>query len=247
MSSKGGFDAASKAAVAELNTLWAKPRRSRTILLSALAGVVFIILLSLILSGRAAVLVLDQPSQHFVYPFTIQNLMHIVFFVGLGDLFVRWRIATREKNFLQVHYLPEDDQSVLVTQDLGPIKLPARRELRFRRRRGRTKRIDPDQLRFRWDRQDQYLQGARRKCAGGQTRVARAIAHFAGPGRNVTHARGKCHSVGLTVPVRFTITIPIAFARTRKDSVETASQTDSPTTSSDAGGHPPRISQTPAR
>jgi len=122
MSSKGGFDAASKAAVAELNTLWAKPRRSRTILLSALAGAVFIILLSLILSGRAAVLVLDQPSQHFVYPFTIQNLMHIVFFVGLGDLFVRWRIATREKNFLQVHYLPEDDQSVLVTQDLGPIR-----------------------------------------------------------------------------------------------------------------------------
>ena len=122
MTSRGGFDAASEAAVAELNTLWVKPRRSRTILLSALAGVVFIILLSLILSGRAAVLVLDKPSQHFVYPFTIQNLMHIVFFIGLGDLFVRWRIATREKNFLQVHYLPEDDQSVLVTQDLGPIR-----------------------------------------------------------------------------------------------------------------------------
>ena len=58
-------------------------------------------LLSLVLSGRAAILVLDKPSQHFVYPFTIQNLMHIVFFVGLGDLFVRWRIATREKNFLR--------------------------------------------------------------------------------------------------------------------------------------------------
>ena len=79
--------------------MWAKPRRSRTILLSALAGVVFIIFLSLILSGRAAVLVLDKPSQHFVYPFTIQNFMHIVFFVGLGDLFVRWRIATRGEEF----------------------------------------------------------------------------------------------------------------------------------------------------
>lgn len=124
MSSTGGFDfdAASAAAVAGLNTLWAKPKRSRTITLSVFAGVVFIIFLSLVLSGRAAILVLDKPSQHFIYPFTIQNLMHIVFFVGLGDLFVRWRIATREKNFLRLRYLPEDDQTVLVTQDLGPIR-----------------------------------------------------------------------------------------------------------------------------
>ena len=124
MSSTGRFDldAASEAAVAGLNTLWAKPRRSPTIWLSLLAGVVFIIVLSLVLSGRAAILILDKPSQHFLYPFTIQNFMHLVFFVGLGDLFVRWRIATREKKFLGLRYLPEDDQTVLVTQDLGPIR-----------------------------------------------------------------------------------------------------------------------------
>ena len=124
MSPAQGFDfnAASEAATAGLDTLWAKPTRARTILLSALAGVVFIALLSLMLSGRAAILLLDKPSQHFVYPFTIQNLMHIIFFVGLGDLFVRWRIATREENFLRLGYLPEDDQTVLVTQDLGPIR-----------------------------------------------------------------------------------------------------------------------------
>ena len=116
------FDAASDAARASLDTLWAKPKRSHTITLSALAGVVFIAFLSLVLSGRAAILVLDKPSQHFLYPFTIQNLMHIVFFVGLGDLFVRWRIATREKSFLGLRFLPEDDQTVLVTQDLGPIR-----------------------------------------------------------------------------------------------------------------------------
>jgi hypothetical protein len=62
------FDTASAAAIAGLNTLWAKPKRSRALLLSAAAGVVFILLLSLILSGRAAILVLDKPSQHFVYP-----------------------------------------------------------------------------------------------------------------------------------------------------------------------------------
>jgi len=116
------FDAASKATVAGLNTLWAKPNRSRAILLMGAAGLIFIVFLSLNLSGRAAVLVLDKPSQHFTYPFTIQNVMHVVFFVGLGDLFVRWRIATREVKFLKLKYLPEDDQTVLVSSDLGPIR-----------------------------------------------------------------------------------------------------------------------------
>jgi biopolymer transport protein ExbB/TolQ len=116
------FNAASDAAVAGLNSLWAKPKRSKTVLLSVLVGIVVIAFLSLSLSGRTAVLVLDKPSQHFLYPFTIQNLMHLVFFVGLGELFVRWRIASREKAFLQLHYLPEDDHTVLVAQDLGPIR-----------------------------------------------------------------------------------------------------------------------------
>ena len=116
------FEAASEAAMAGLNTLWAKPKRSSTLTLFAIGGVLFIAVLSLILSGRAAILVLDKPSQHFLYPFTIQNLMHIVFFVGLGDLFMRWRVATREKKFLGLKYLPEDDQTVLVSSDLGPIR-----------------------------------------------------------------------------------------------------------------------------
>jgi hypothetical protein len=48
--------------------------------------------------------------------------MHVVFFVGLGDLFARWRIASREERFLQKGYLPEDDQTVLVSHDLGPVR-----------------------------------------------------------------------------------------------------------------------------
>jgi biopolymer transport protein ExbB/TolQ len=104
------------------NQLWDKPKRSHALVLFVLGGLLFIALLSLILSGRAAVLVLDKPSQHFVYPFTIQNLMHIMFFIGLGEIFVRWRIASRENNFLRQQFLPEDDQTVLVSQDLGPIR-----------------------------------------------------------------------------------------------------------------------------
>jgi biopolymer transport protein ExbB/TolQ len=103
-------------------SFWSTPKRGQALIIFGLLGLLFIAFFSLILSGRAAVLVLDKPSQHFLYPFTIQNLMHIIFFVGLGELFVRWRIASREKNFLRMQYLPEDDQTVLVSQDLGPIR-----------------------------------------------------------------------------------------------------------------------------
>src|SRR2546421_5106896 len=103
---------------------FAKPQRAQALAVFALLAVLFIGFLSLLLpSGtRAAVLILDKPSQHFMYPFTIQNLMHIVFFMGLGELFVRWRIAASEGRFLGKGYLPENDQTVLGPEDLGPIR-----------------------------------------------------------------------------------------------------------------------------
>ena len=103
-------------------SLWEKPQRSTAVVLAGIAGVLFIGFLTLVLSGRAAVLVLDHPSRHFIYPFTIQNFMHVIFFIGLGELFVRWRIAVRERNFLSAKFLPEDDRTVLVSHDLGPIR-----------------------------------------------------------------------------------------------------------------------------
>jgi len=105
-----------------LGGFWEKPQRTTAIMLAAVAGILFIGFLTLVLSGRAAVLVLDHPSLHFFYPFTIQNVMHMIFFVALGELFVRWRTAVREKNFLNAHFLPEDDRTVLVSRDLGPIR-----------------------------------------------------------------------------------------------------------------------------
>lgn len=90
--------------------------------LSAIISVVVIALLSVTLQGRAARLILDKGSEHFPYPFTIQNLMHVFFFVGLGELFVRWRVGQREKAFLRRGYLPEDDATVLQARDLGAIR-----------------------------------------------------------------------------------------------------------------------------
>lgn len=103
-------------------SLWEKPQRSKAVPLAAIAGLLTIGLLSLILSGRAAVLVLDHPSRHFIYPFTIQNIMHVVFSIGMGEIFVRWRTAVRENNFLSAKFLPEDDRTVLISRDLGPIR-----------------------------------------------------------------------------------------------------------------------------
>ena len=102
--------------------LWKKPSERLVMVIAVLLSLEVVALLSSLLTGRAGVLVLDHPSQHFPYPFTIQNFMHVLFFVGLGELFVRWRIAVREKNFLKQRYLPEDVETLLMAKDLGPIR-----------------------------------------------------------------------------------------------------------------------------
>ena len=98
------------------------PGRLRVMAMAALGALACIAVLSFVLHGRAAVLLLDKPSAHFPYPFTIQNMMHIVFFVGLGELYLRWRGGRREEAFLHAKFLPEDDHTVLTTNELGPIR-----------------------------------------------------------------------------------------------------------------------------
>ena len=105
-----------------LAALWEKPTRSTAVALGLVASVLVIAFLSWVLRGRAAILILDYPTIHFFYPFTIQNVMHVIFFVGLAELFVRWRIAVREQAFLGAKFLPEDDRTVLLSRDLGPIR-----------------------------------------------------------------------------------------------------------------------------
>jgi biopolymer transport protein ExbB/TolQ len=94
----------------------------RVMFYSVVAGIAFIAVLTFTLSGRAAVLILDHPSPHFPYPFTIQNFLHLVFFLGLGELFLRWRTGRRENALLRAGYLPEDHQTILQDHDLGRIR-----------------------------------------------------------------------------------------------------------------------------
>ncbi len=66
-----------------------------------------------------AVLLLDRGSD--IYPFSVQNLMWAVFFVDLGDLWIRLEAARSAQEQLQQSYFPEDEETVLVAGDLGSI------------------------------------------------------------------------------------------------------------------------------
>jgi len=110
------------------SSFWTLPDRWQVMGLSAMAALVFVAIMTVLLDGRAARLLLDEGTEHFPYPFTIQNLMHVFFFVGLGELFVRWRISTREVAFLRRGFLPEDEATVLEARDLSPIRKRVVRE-----------------------------------------------------------------------------------------------------------------------
>ena len=107
-----------------LKLLWDCPDRRVMMVVSVLASLVFIAILTLVLKedGRVAQVLLDRKSPHFRYPFTIQNIEHILLFLGLGELYVRWRSACHELSFLDKHLLPEDEETVLEGADLGPIR-----------------------------------------------------------------------------------------------------------------------------
>lgn len=103
---------------------WSLPDRRTTMAIAVACAICAIAILTLALDpySRAAALILDRESPHFVYPFTIQNFEHIFFFIGLGELFVRWRVGKRELSFAKQKFLPEDENTVLQISDLGPIR-----------------------------------------------------------------------------------------------------------------------------
>ena len=101
---------------------------------AGLAGMVWIGVLTAVLwepepgeMGAALLLGLteDRPDEQSVrslpYPFTIQNVMWIVFFLGFGELVARHRAGGAEGAQLARGLLPEDDVVVLRQQELGPV------------------------------------------------------------------------------------------------------------------------------
>jgi biopolymer transport protein ExbB/TolQ len=105
--------------------LWILPHRLTVAGIAMTAGCLFVGVMTLTFrESIVGVILLDSQSDLFrpVYPFTIQNLMHILFFIGLGELYIRWRVSARENKFLRKKWLPEDDETVLQFQDMGYIR-----------------------------------------------------------------------------------------------------------------------------
>ena len=90
-------------------------------------GLGFIGVMSLLLTdGRTAAFLLDRNSTVFDYPFTIQNLMWLIFFGALGEVGARHRRARVEALQLDKALLPEDDGTMLRLRDLGAIRTRVR-------------------------------------------------------------------------------------------------------------------------
>ena len=94
-------------------------KRLITLFISIISALLFIFLLHWILPKTAAIILLDKGGMG--YPLSIQNIMWVVFFIGLGELWNRFIMAEADLKQLKKHYLPEDDQALLQAGDLGDI------------------------------------------------------------------------------------------------------------------------------
>jgi len=94
--------------------------RTITLLVSLVTALVVIALLTRILPPEAAAILLDIKRSS--WPFTVQNILWVAFFVGLGELSIRWRAGRLEESQIDRGYLPEDEETVLRPgEDMTPI------------------------------------------------------------------------------------------------------------------------------
>ena len=84
-------------------------------------GAIIVAILSVALSAESwgGDTLLDRSSE--AYPLTIQNLMWLLFFAGIGDVLVRFMRGGRELRQVRLGLLPEDDETMLRAKDLGTI------------------------------------------------------------------------------------------------------------------------------
>jgi len=90
------------------------------------AAVLAIFSMESYLPDSVAAILIDRGRS--TYPFTVQNLMWLVFALGLGELIVRSRDALAEKAQLRKGYLPEDETTILQAQELRRLYAVTREE-----------------------------------------------------------------------------------------------------------------------
>ena len=95
-----------------------------TLAISLITGLIAVAVMSLLFATEgswAGAFLLDRHTQNFPYPFTVQNLMWLMFCAGCGELWVRYSHSGRELAQLSKHYLPEDETTMLRAEDLGTL------------------------------------------------------------------------------------------------------------------------------
>jgi hypothetical protein len=91
-----------------------------TLFVSLVTAIVVIALLARILPPSGAAILLD--INRSTWPLTVQNILWLAFFAGLGELSIRWRAGRLEESQIDRNYLPEDEETVLRPgDDLTPI------------------------------------------------------------------------------------------------------------------------------
>ena len=63
----------------------------------------------------------DDAGLSSLFPFTIQNLMWLMFFIGCGEIWTRLRSSGRDQAPMDDRLLPEDPEVMLRADDLGSI------------------------------------------------------------------------------------------------------------------------------
>lgn len=111
-----------------LTVRFGQPRSSTAwILICVAIACVMIALASVALTpgSTPAIFLLDHgPDSLFapIYPLTIQNLLHILTAAAVGMLLRRWQRTKLEARQLELKLLPEDDQTILPVDELGPLR-----------------------------------------------------------------------------------------------------------------------------
>jgi biopolymer transport protein ExbB/TolQ len=90
-------------------------KRNLVALVIALSASITVIAVFSVFAGNTSageLLTGYQSAAH--YPFTLQNLMNLFLFIGLGQIWVRWLSSHEENVFLKLSgFLPEDENTVL--------------------------------------------------------------------------------------------------------------------------------------
>ena len=84
------------------------------------SAILVIALMARVLPPDAASIMLDVKRGS--WPITVQNILWISFFIGLGELSIRWRASRLDESQFERDYLPRDEETVLRPgDDLTPI------------------------------------------------------------------------------------------------------------------------------